>query len=84
MELIVKNKSASEALEFEDCLHTYFAVDDVTAGVVAGEGFPPSSPPWLPAVSSAVGPSPLQNADIVVPEAGRGVPRGPGGPPHKR
>ncbi len=36
LELIVTNKSPDAKLEFEECLHTYFAVEDVTAVSIAG------------------------------------------------
>jgi D-hexose-6-phosphate mutarotase len=36
LELIVTNKSTDAKLEFEECLHTYFAVDDITAASIAG------------------------------------------------
>jgi glucose-6-phosphate 1-epimerase len=36
LELIVVNKSASEPLNFENCLHTYFAVGDATAISITG------------------------------------------------
>ena len=36
LELIVTNNSTEESLEFEECLHTYFAVEDVGAITVAG------------------------------------------------
>ncbi len=40
LELIVTNKSTDAKLEFEECLHTYFAVEDVTAVSIAGlKGF---------------------------------------------
>ena len=36
LELIVTNKSADGKLEFEECLHTYFLVEDIAATSVAG------------------------------------------------
>src|SRR5262249_21931835 len=36
LELIVTNTSKASKLEFEECLHTYFAVEDITATSVAG------------------------------------------------
>ena len=36
LELIVTNKSADANLEFEECLHTYFAVDDIAATGITG------------------------------------------------
>jgi glucose-6-phosphate 1-epimerase len=36
LELIVTNKSADAKLEFEECLHTYFLVEDIAATSVAG------------------------------------------------
>jgi D-hexose-6-phosphate mutarotase len=36
LELIVTNQSKEAALEFEECLHTYFAVEDIAATSVAG------------------------------------------------
>ena len=36
LELIVTNKSSDAKLEFEGCLHTYFAVDDITATSIVG------------------------------------------------
>ncbi|HXT11436.1 MAG TPA: D-hexose-6-phosphate mutarotase [Candidatus Angelobacter sp.] len=36
LELIVTNKSADAKLEFEACLHTYFAVEDIASTSVAG------------------------------------------------
>ena len=36
LELIVANKSSNSPLEFEQCLHTYFAVGDVTDASVVG------------------------------------------------
>ena len=36
LELIVTNKSADAALEFEECLHTYFSVQDIAATSVTG------------------------------------------------
>ena len=36
LELIVTNKSATDNFEFEDCLHTYFFVEDITAVSVHG------------------------------------------------
>jgi D-hexose-6-phosphate mutarotase len=36
LELIVTNKSADAKLEFEECLHTYFAIEDVANVSIAG------------------------------------------------
>jgi D-hexose-6-phosphate mutarotase len=36
LELIVTNKSEDAKLEFEECLHTYFAVEDVAATGIVG------------------------------------------------
>jgi D-hexose-6-phosphate mutarotase len=36
LELIVTNKSTEAKLEFEECLHTYFAVEDIAATSVVG------------------------------------------------
>ncbi|HXS67350.1 MAG TPA: D-hexose-6-phosphate mutarotase [Candidatus Polarisedimenticolia bacterium] len=36
LELIVTNKSADSKLEFEECLHTYFAVEDIAATRIVG------------------------------------------------
>jgi len=36
LELIVSNKSTDTKLEFEECLHTYFAVEDIGATTIAG------------------------------------------------
>lgn len=36
LELIVTNKSSDVKLEFEECLHTYFAVEDIAAIYIAG------------------------------------------------
>lgn len=36
LELIVTNKSADAKLEFEECLHTYFAVEDISAASIVG------------------------------------------------
>jgi D-hexose-6-phosphate mutarotase len=36
LELIVTNKSANAKLEFEECLHTYFAVEDIAATSIVG------------------------------------------------
>ncbi len=36
LELIVTNKSASDPMVFENCLHTYFAVGDISAVSVTG------------------------------------------------
>ena len=36
LELIVTNKSADAKLEFEECLHTYFAVEDIAAASIVG------------------------------------------------
>ncbi|MBC8097222.1 MAG: D-hexose-6-phosphate mutarotase [Akkermansiaceae bacterium] len=36
LELITRNTSTDQALEFEDCLHTYFAVGDIREVAVAG------------------------------------------------
>ncbi|HWD90975.1 MAG TPA: D-hexose-6-phosphate mutarotase [Verrucomicrobiae bacterium] len=36
LELIVSNKSTDSPLEFEECFHTYFAVEDISATSVAG------------------------------------------------
>ena len=36
LELAVTNKSTDETLEFEECLHTYFAVEDISATSVVG------------------------------------------------
>lgn len=36
LELIVTNNSTDESLEFEECLHTYFAVEDIGATTITG------------------------------------------------
>ena len=36
MELVVTNKAATENFEFENCLHTYFTVEDITAISIHG------------------------------------------------
>jgi D-hexose-6-phosphate mutarotase len=36
LELIVTNKSKDANLEFEECLHTYFSVDDIAATTITG------------------------------------------------
>lgn len=36
LELIVTNKSTDTKLEFEECLHTYFAIDDIAATSIVG------------------------------------------------
>ena len=36
LELVMTNKSTDANLEFEECLHTYFAVEDVSAATVVG------------------------------------------------
>jgi D-hexose-6-phosphate mutarotase len=36
LELIVTNKSKDSTLEFEECLHTYFAVEDIAQTSIAG------------------------------------------------
>ena len=36
LELVVTNKSATDRFEFEDCLHTYFTVDDINAVTISG------------------------------------------------
>lgn len=36
LELIVTNKSKDSTLEFEECLHTYFAVEDITQTSIVG------------------------------------------------
>ena len=36
LELIVTNKSTDANLEFEECLHTYFAVEDIGSATIAG------------------------------------------------
>lgn len=36
LELIVSNHSTDAKLEFEECLHTYFVVEDITAVTIAG------------------------------------------------
>ncbi len=36
LRLIVKNESKDEALTFENCLHTYFAVGDISAVTITG------------------------------------------------
>jgi glucose-6-phosphate 1-epimerase len=36
LELMVTNKSEDAKLEFEECLHTYFAVEDIGAASIAG------------------------------------------------
>jgi D-hexose-6-phosphate mutarotase len=36
LELVVTNKSKHEKLEFEDCLHAYFAVNDISAVAIRG------------------------------------------------
>ncbi|HEX4264267.1 MAG TPA: D-hexose-6-phosphate mutarotase [Verrucomicrobiae bacterium] len=36
LELIVTNKSADETLEFEECFHTYFSVEDIAETSIAG------------------------------------------------
>lgn len=36
LELIVTNKSPDAKLEFEECLHTYFAVEDIAATTIVG------------------------------------------------
>jgi D-hexose-6-phosphate mutarotase len=36
LELIVTNKSTDSALEFEECFHTYFAVEDITQTSIVG------------------------------------------------
>ena len=36
LELIVTNNSKEATLEFEECLHTYFAVEDITATRIVG------------------------------------------------
>lgn len=36
LELIVTNKSSDAKLEFEECLHTYFAVEDISAASIVG------------------------------------------------
>lgn len=36
LELVVTNKSSSDALEFENCLHTYFQIGDINAVSVHG------------------------------------------------
>src|SRR6266852_9731010 len=36
LELIVKNQAKDEPLTFENCLHSYFDVGDITAGSVTG------------------------------------------------
>ncbi len=36
LELIVTNNSEDAKLEFEECLHTYFTVDDIAATTIAG------------------------------------------------
>ena len=36
LELVVTNQSKAEAFEFEECLHTYFSVDDISAVSITG------------------------------------------------
>lgn len=36
LELVVTNKSTDADLEFEECLHTYFAVEDISATTIVG------------------------------------------------
>src|SRR6185312_9281100 len=36
LELVVTNNSTDDKLEFEECLHTYFAVEDIAATSIAG------------------------------------------------
>jgi len=36
LELIITNKSTTAPLEYEDCFHTYFQVDDIAAVSIAG------------------------------------------------
>jgi len=36
LELVVTNKSSVDRFDFEDCLHTYLAVDDINAVTIAG------------------------------------------------
>ncbi len=36
LELTVTNAAAKESLEFEECLHTYFAVGDIASAAIAG------------------------------------------------
>jgi D-hexose-6-phosphate mutarotase len=36
LELIVTNNSEGASLEFEECLHTYFSVEDIAATTIAG------------------------------------------------
>jgi glucose-6-phosphate 1-epimerase len=36
LELIITNKSSDTKLEFEECLHTYFAVEDIAATGIVG------------------------------------------------
>ena len=36
LELVVTNNSPDDKLEFEECLHTYFAVEDITATTIGG------------------------------------------------
>ena len=36
LELIVTNNSTDASLEFEECLHTYFAVEDIAATSITG------------------------------------------------
>lgn len=36
LELVVTNKSSDAKLEFEECLHTYFAVEDIAATTIVG------------------------------------------------
>lgn len=36
LELTVVNQSVTDSLEFENCLHTYFAVDDISAVAITG------------------------------------------------
>lgn len=36
LELVVTNKSTDATLEFEECLHSYFAVEDISAATIVG------------------------------------------------
>ncbi len=36
LELVVTNNSTDAKLEFEECLHTYFAVEDISAATIVG------------------------------------------------
>jgi glucose-6-phosphate 1-epimerase len=36
LELVITNRSETDPLEFENCLHTYFAVDDISAVAITG------------------------------------------------